>query len=52
MGLLGVTKLSDLSRKHVFETDALDAPHIFNPFPVVKERLAALPPRASMGRRD
>jgi isopentenyl diphosphate isomerase/L-lactate dehydrogenase-like FMN-dependent dehydrogenase len=40
MGLLGVTKLSELRRDHVFATDALDPPHIFNPFPVVKERLA------------
>ena len=41
MGLLGAAKLSDLNRDHVFETDALDPPHIFNPFPVVKERLQA-----------
>jgi isopentenyl diphosphate isomerase/L-lactate dehydrogenase-like FMN-dependent dehydrogenase len=47
MGLLGVTKLSDLGRRHLFETDALDPPHIFNPFPVVKERLSAA--RASFG---
>jgi len=40
MGLLGVTRLSDLHRDHLFATDALDPPHIFNPFPVVKERLA------------
>jgi isopentenyl diphosphate isomerase/L-lactate dehydrogenase-like FMN-dependent dehydrogenase len=52
MGLLGVTKLSDLSRHHVVATDALDPPHIFNPFPVVKERLAALPPRTSASKRD
>jgi len=41
MGLLGITKLSDLGRGHVFETDAIEPPHLFNPFPVVKERLAA-----------
>jgi isopentenyl diphosphate isomerase/L-lactate dehydrogenase-like FMN-dependent dehydrogenase len=50
MGLLGVTKLADLSRKHVVATDALDPPHIFNPFPVVKERLAALPPSGASKR--
>ena len=49
MGLLGVTQLSDLGRSHLFETDALDPPHIFNPFPVVKERLGAAP--ASGGER-
>jgi glycolate oxidase len=42
MGLLGVTQLSDLGRRHLYETDALDPPHIFNPFPVVKERLGAV----------
>ena len=42
MGLLGVTKLSDMSRDHLVQTDALDPPHIFNPFPVVKERLSGL----------
>ena len=47
MGLLGVTKLSDLGRRHLYETDALDPPHIFNPFPVVKERLGAVPHPAS-----
>jgi len=52
MGLLGVTKLSELNRNHVVATDALDPPHIFNPFPVVKERLAALPPRTSTSKRD
>lgn len=40
MGLLGVTKLSELNRNHLAQTDALDPPHIFNPFPVVKERIA------------
>jgi isopentenyl diphosphate isomerase/L-lactate dehydrogenase-like FMN-dependent dehydrogenase len=50
MGLLGVTKLADLSRHHVVATDALDPPHIFNPFPVVKERLAALASRAGAER--
>jgi hypothetical protein len=39
MGLLGVSQLSAIGRSHLFETDALDPPHIFNPFPVVKERL-------------
>jgi hypothetical protein len=52
MGLLGITTLSDLGRNHVVATDALDPPHIFNPFPVVKERLAALPPRAGAAERD
>jgi glycolate oxidase len=40
MGLLGVTKLSELRRDHVMAVDAIEPPHIFNPFPVVKERLA------------
>src|SRR5262245_65347814 len=40
MGLLGVTKLSELRRDHIFAADALDPPHIINPFPVVMERLA------------
>jgi glycolate oxidase len=52
MGLLGVTKLCELRRNHVVATDALDPPHIFNPFPVVKERLAALPPRTGASKRD
>ena len=43
MGLLGVTA-PDLGRNHLVETDALDPPHIFNPFPVVKERLGTAPP--------
>ena len=52
MGLLGVAKLSDLGRNHVVAAEALDPPHIFNPFPVVRERLAALPPRTSASQRD
>jgi hypothetical protein len=48
MGLLGVTRLSELRRDHLFATDALDPPHIFNAFPVVKERLA----RAASGQCD
>jgi isopentenyl diphosphate isomerase/L-lactate dehydrogenase-like FMN-dependent dehydrogenase len=51
MGLLGVTKLSDLSRDHLCQVDALDPPHIFNPFPIVKERLAVVPPSVGASRR-
>lgn len=51
MGLLGVTKLADLGRGHLFETDALDPPHIFNPFPVVKERLGVLSSSGGAGAR-
>jgi glycolate oxidase len=47
MGLLGVTKLSDLTRDHLVETHALEPPHIFNPFPVVKERLGLLTARVN-----
>jgi len=43
MGLLGVRKLCELGRDHLVETDALEPPHIFNPFPIVKERLAVPP---------
>jgi glycolate oxidase len=52
MGLLGVTKLSDLGRNHLVETDALDPPHIFNPFPVVKERLGTAPPSGAKSGRS
>jgi glycolate oxidase len=51
MGLLGVTKLAELGPNHLVETDALDPPHIFNPFPMVKERLAVLPPAGRAGKR-
>jgi isopentenyl diphosphate isomerase/L-lactate dehydrogenase-like FMN-dependent dehydrogenase len=51
MGLLGVTKLSDLSRDHLRNVDALDPPHVFNPFPIVKERLAVARPPAAASRR-
>jgi len=50
MGLLGVTKLADLSRDHLIQTDALESPNIFNPFPVVKERLLEM--RASTGAKQ
>jgi isopentenyl diphosphate isomerase/L-lactate dehydrogenase-like FMN-dependent dehydrogenase len=39
MGLLGVTRLSDLDRSYLIEVDAIEPATIFNPFPVVKERL-------------
>jgi glycolate oxidase len=49
MGLLGITNLADLGRHHLAEADVLDPPHIFNSFPVVKERLGRLPAPGSVG---
>jgi len=41
MGLLGVTQLSDLDGSYVERTEAIEPAHLLNPFPIVKERIAA-----------
>ena len=39
MGLLGVTRLQDLDESYVERVDAIEPAHLFNAFPLVKERL-------------
>jgi isopentenyl diphosphate isomerase/L-lactate dehydrogenase-like FMN-dependent dehydrogenase len=43
MGLLGVTRLSELDRSYLVASEPIEPAHIFNSFPVVKERLARTP---------
>ncbi len=50
MGLLGVTRLSELNRSYLIQVDAIEPAHIFNPFPAVKERLGGLPPHGQGNR--
>ena len=41
MGLVGVTRLSELDASYVERTAAIEPAHLLNAFPVVKERIAA-----------
>jgi isopentenyl diphosphate isomerase/L-lactate dehydrogenase-like FMN-dependent dehydrogenase len=41
MGLLGVTRLTDLDSSYVERTAAIEPAHLLNAFPVVKERITA-----------
>ena len=41
MGLIGVTRLADLDSRYLKVVEQLEPAHLFNAFPIVKERLAA-----------